>query len=419
MRVLCTATGSPSHGRALLPLARALAGAGHDVTVATTTDVASVFAADAVTVEPCLPRLDFGTDQQEDTGDATGTDAGAAQGQGEESGQESDQSQGEESGQEQHLRVLIERLTGDMAIESHRVLAELARTVRPDAIIRDGMDVAACLLAEQLGVPQLPIPAGTVNVLDPALLLPALNRLREQLGLPVQESPGSLYPHGRFDYLPAAYSFARFPAKVLAYRQTTVVDRTAGLPGWVAELPTDRPLVFAAVGTALPMFREVLPEGAPLPVGMTDPAEQLGIIIAGLNRLDCTAVVATGGIEPAGAEPAPHVHLTDRLAQPLLLECADLFLTHGGYNSIREALRTGTPMAVLPNFGDQPPNAERVQELGLGRHLTDTSPEAVAAVCQEILDDRGIAARVRKAQLASLALPDVGQVVDDLEKLVA
>lgn len=153
---------------------------------------------------------------------------------------------------------------------------------------------------------------------------------------------------------------------------------------------------------------------------MTDPAEQLATIIAGLSRLECTAVVATGGIEAAGGvEPAPHVHLTDRLAQPLLLECADLFVTHGGYNSIREAVRTGTPMAVLPNFGDQLPNAARVQELGLGRHLTDTDPDAVAAVCRELLADRETAARCRRAQLASLALPDIGQVVADLEKLVA
>lgn len=406
MHVLCTATGSPSHGRALLPLARALAGAGHEVTVVTTADVAPVFAADPVTVEPTLPRIDFSA-----MGRASAEAAEAAEAAGADTADDD---------HEAHLKVLVDRLTGDMALEGHRVLAELARDFRPDAIIRDGMDIGACLLAEQLGIPQLPIPAGTVNILDPAALLPALNRLREQLGLPVQEEPGSLYPHGRFDYLPAEYSFARFPATVLAYRQTTVVDRTAGLPDWVAELPTDRPLVFAAVGTALPMFREVLPPGTPLPVGMTDPAEQLATIIAGLSRLECTAVVATGGIEAAGGvEPAPHVHLTDRLAQPLLLECADLFVTHGGYNSIREAVRTGTPMAVLPNFGDQLPNAARVQELGLGRHLTDTDPDAVAAVCRELLADRETAARCRRAQLASLALPDIGQVVADLEKLVA
>ncbi|MFH8409749.1 glycosyltransferase [Streptomyces sp. NPDC018019] len=413
MRVLCTATGSPSHGRALLPLARALAGAGHQVTVVTTTDVAPVFAADPVTVLPTLPRIDFSGmgRASAELEEAAGADTPA------------DGTQPEADAlpdAEAHLRLLVDRLAGDMALECHRVLAEVARDVRPEVIIRDGMDIGSCLLAEQLGIPQLPIPGGTVNIFDPVALLPALNELRERLGLPVQESPGSLYPHGRFDYLPADYSFAKFPSTVLAYRQTTVVDRTAGLPGWIAGLPADRPLVFAALGTALPMFREVLPPGTPLPVGMTDPAELLATIIAGLSRLDCTAVVATGGIEPAGGvEPAPHVHLTDRLAQPLLLECADLFVTHGGYNSIREAVRTGTPMAVLPNFGDQLPNAERVQELGLGRHLTDTDPEAVAAVCREILADRETAARVRRAQLTSLALPDIGQVAADLEKLVS
>ncbi|MFE7613621.1 glycosyltransferase [Streptomyces celluloflavus] len=412
MRVLCTATGSPSHGRALLPLARALAAAGHEVTVASTSDVAPVFAADQVTVSECLPQLQLAPPSTAAApSDAAGPPVPA--------GSPDSPALGADPETNPHLRMMLERLTGAQATEGHQALLTLSREARPDVIIRDGMDLGAVLLAEQLGIPHLPIPSGLVNIIDPAALLPGLNRLREQLGLPVQDDPASLYPYGRFDYLPAEYSFARFPATVLAYRQTTVVDRTAGLPDWVTRLPTDRPLVFAAVGTALPMVRAMLAEGTPLPQGMTDPSEVLRSIIAGLSELHCTAVVATADIPLHDVRPGPNVHLTDRLAQPLLLECADLFVTHGGYNSIREAVRTGTPMAVLPNFGDQPLNAERVQALGLGRHLTDTRPEALAAACQDLLDDRAVAARTRQARLATLALPDIGQAAADLEKLVS
>ncbi|MCB5912239.1 glycosyltransferase [Streptomyces pinistramenti] len=403
MRVLCTSTGSPSHGRALLPLARALAAAGHKVTVASTAELAPVFADDDVTVNICLPTMIPPSDAPADAapGDAPATDESAA-----------------DDGLDPHVRKMLGLLTGDHALASHEVLTKVAREVRPDVIIRDGMDVAACLLAEQLGIPHLPIPSGLVNMVDPAAMLPGMNRLRQGLGLPVQDEPGSLYPYGRFDYLPAEYSFSRYPATVLSYRQTTLVDRTAGLPDWVTRLPADRPLVFAAVGTALPMLQTVLPEGAPLPDGMTDPAVMLRAAVAGLSQLDCTAIVATGGILLDGIEPAPHVHLTDRIAQPLLLECVDLFVTHGGYNSIREAVRTGTPMAVVPNFGDQPQNAERVQELGLGRQLADLGPDAFAAACRDILTDSATATRVRRAQRAALALPDVGQVSADLKKLI-
>lgn len=411
MRVLCTATGSPSHGRALLPLARALARAGHAVTVAATPFVAPVFADDDVTVSATLPQLPFQTPSDDGR---TPSDATAA---GTEGGAPADVPD-DGSDPDPHVRMLVGWLTGSYAQEAHAVLAGIARDVRPDVIIRDGMDLGACLLAEQLGIPQLPIPSGLVNMVDPAVLLPGLNRLRKELGLPAQDAPISLYPYGRFDYLPKEYSFAAFPATVLAYRQTTLVDRTAGLPDWVTALPTDRPLVFAAVGSALPMLRTLLPEGAPLPEGVQDPSEMLRTTIAGLSDLDCTAVVATGGIPYDGVVPGPNVHLTDRLAQPLLLECVDLFVTHGGYNSVREAVRTGTPMVVLPNFGDQPKNAARVEELGLGRHLTDARPEALAAACRDVLTDRTIAARVRRAQLAALTLPDISQVATDLQGLV-
>ncbi|TSB19013.1 glycosyltransferase [Streptomyces sp. NBC_01525] len=398
MRVLCTSTGSPSHGRAMLPLARALAGAGHAVTVAASPEMAPVFRADAVTLEPRLASMPMPGPLDADAGPGAEPE-NATSGDG-------------------HIQMMLARLTGDHARAMYGVLAELAAGVRPDVIIRDGMDMAGIMLAERLGIPHLPIPSGLVNMVDPAQLLPDLNRLRRDLGLPEQEDAASFLPYGRFDYLPEEYAFARFPAPVRAYRQTTLVDRTDGLPGWVAELPADRPLVFAAIGTALPMILAMMERGVGLPPGMTHPEEMLRATVEGLSRLHCSAIVATGGVPLDGVEPAPHVRLVDRLAQPLLLECADLLVTHGGYNSVREAVRTGTPMAVLPNFGDQPHNAARVAELGLGRHVTETTPDAVAAACQDLLEDRDVAARVRRAHRAALALPEVGQVAADLEKLV-
>ncbi|MFD7512155.1 glycosyltransferase, partial [Streptomyces sp. NPDC059853] len=120
-----------------------------------------------------------------------------------------------------------------------------------------------------------------------------------------------------------------------------------------------------------------------------------------------------------GSEPRSKIHQTDRVTQPLLQECADLFITHGGYNSIREAVRTATPMAVIPNFGDQPHNARRVAELGLGRHLTGApDPDTLADACRLILDDRAMTARLRAARLAMLSLPDLAQAPADLAEIV-
>ena len=44
-------------------------------------------------------------------------------------------------------------------------------------------------------------------------------------------------------------------------------------------------------------------------------------------------------------------------------------MTHGGMNSVSEALVCGVPMVVIPFMADQPTNARRIQELGLGKKL--------------------------------------------------
>ncbi|WP_420878086.1 glycosyltransferase, partial [Streptomyces rhizosphaericus] len=101
-------------------------------------------------------------------------------------------------------------------------------------------------------------------------------------------------------------------------------------------------------------------DSGPPPIPMPDPVDTLHAMVQGVSRLaECTVILATGGIPVDTDGVPPHVHITDRLPQPLLLESVDLFLTHGGFNSIRESLRTATPMAVLPQFGDQPGNAQR------------------------------------------------------------
>jgi N-glycosyltransferase len=400
MRVLCTTLGSPSHGRAQLPLLRALAKAGHQVLVVTTEALVPVFRDDDVQVNAALPEFDplaaMGPYLAELGGTPDLTEPTDA------------------------LTRLLMRNVAGPGIKPHLdILLPLAREFRPDVILRDGMDMPAVLTAELLGVPQLPTPSGFSNVLDPAEVLPQLNERREELGLPVRDDPLSLVPHGRVDYVPSAFSFARHLPQTWAYRQTVDVERGMVLPEWATSLPTGRPLVYAAIGTALPTMRARMEDGeTPLPVKLPDATESLHAIVRAAAELDdCTVVVSTSGLAVDTDGLPGHVHVAERVPQPLLLESVDLFITHGGFNSIREAMRTGTPLAVLPHFGDQPANAERVEELGLGRHIADRSAAGIADVCRKLFADPEPRARARSAQLAMLTLPDVEQAVDDLADL--
>ena len=70
----------------------------------------------------------------------------------------------------------------------------------------------------------------------------------------------------------------------------------------------------------------------------------------------------------------PNVYIYRSVPQTDVLKIADVFVTHGGMNSVSEALISGTPMVVIPFTSDQPVNARQVEKLGIGVKL---EPDAV------------------------------------------
>lgn len=64
-----------------------------------------------------------------------------------------------------------------------------------------------------------------------------------------------------------------------------------------------------------------------------------------------------------------NVHIYKSVPQLDVLKMADVFVTHGGMNSVSEALVYGTPMVAIPFVSDQPVNARRIEKLGVGKKL--------------------------------------------------
>ncbi len=84
------------------------------------------------------------------------------------------------------------------------------------------------------------------------------------------------------------------------------------------------------------------------------------------------------------------------LPQPAILPQVDLVITHGGNNTVTEAFHHGKPMIVLPLFWDQVDNAQRVDEIGLGRRLSTYGfrDEELTDAIDELLADEPLAARL-------------------------
>lgn len=65
-------------------------------------------------------------------------------------------------------------------------------------------------------------------------------------------------------------------------------------------------------------------------------------------------------------ETPDNVYIGKHLPQLEMLKKADLFISHGGMNSVNESLYFGVPMLLIPHIQEQRINADRVAELGAG-----------------------------------------------------
>ena len=87
-----------------------------------------------------------------------------------------------------------------------------------------------------------------------------------------------------------------------------------------------------------------------------------------------------------------------RLPQPKVIPLVDLVITHGGNNTVTEALHFGKPMILLPIFLDQQDNAQRMHEVNFGLRI-DTykfSDQELLAAVDTLLNDNELRDRMAR-----------------------
>ncbi len=107
------------------------------------------------------------------------------------------------------------------------------------------------------------------------------------------------------------------------------------------------------------------------------------------------------------------------LPQPAILPQVDLVLTHGGNNTVTEALHQGKPMIVLPLFWDQVDNAQRVEEIGFGRRLSTYAfrDEELTDAIDELLADQALASRLAAMSARIKASSGTARAADLIEQV--
>lgn len=165
-----------------------------------------------------------------------------------------------------------------------------------------------------------------------------------------------------------------------------------------------RPLVYVSFGTIF--YRR---------------PDLLRTVITGAAQTGAQVIAAVGDLAEELALP-DEVLTAPYLPQREVLERADVFITHGGYNSVAESIRAATPMLVVPLAVDQPLQAYYVGRAGFGTALepTGVTEQAVADAVTDLLDPaQEYRARLRAAQSESgnSAVRTAGLVISTVETL--
>lgn len=119
---------------------------------------------------------------------------------------------------------------------------------------------------------------------------------------------------------------------------------------WLEELPGERPLVYATIGTVQSIYQSAF----------------FGTLFDAARGLDADVVVTTGGSPADLPAPPGNVRVERYVPNSIIIPKAQLVVHHGGASSTLGALLHGKPAVVAPFAHDQPDNAQRVRWLGAG-----------------------------------------------------
>jgi zeaxanthin glucosyltransferase len=352
------------HLNPLTALGRRLQQRGHDVTVFQIVDVESIIRAAGLNFHQ-IGQSDFPAGTLEHLDRRLGSLSGIAA-----------------------MRYTAERIRANSAMVLRDAPDAILRA-RIDALIVDQVELAGGSIAERLHLPFLSVaPTMPIHVESnvpffgfnwrqgssffhklrnqvgnmfvetlAAPLRQLINRYRERWHLPAIHRTNDFFSRlAQISQIPAEFDF---PGRQLPswFHYTGPFTDSGGRKQidfpW-GRLTSDRPLVYASMGTLQnrlgPVFHAIAQACAGLDV-------QLVISLGGGLRSEDLGSLAGN---PIVVNYAPQVDLVQR---------ADLAISHGGLNTVLEALSYGVPQVVIPVTNDQPGVGSRVQWSGAGEAI--------------------------------------------------
>ena len=400
MRALFTTTAGSGHFHPLVPLAQALTEAGHEVAFAAPRSFGPTVEASGFRAFPA------GRDDADGMGPELVGLLGQLQRLVEREGFTA----------EANAFMIAEVFGGYNARRAVPDLLPLCRDWAPDVVVRENAEFGGAIAAQALGIPHAAVQIGHFFDFGAVKdrLSAQLDPVRRSVGLPPDPDLEMLYRYLLLAFVPPSYQDpAANRPRTMHHLRTVVFDRSGReeAPEWLGP-GLARPVVYATFGTELP--------NTPL-LGVFPTLFRA--VIEGLRDEAGTLVVTVGrGQDPGELGPQPpHVHAERYVPQSLLLPRCDLVVCHGGHNTVLASIAHGLPLVVIPIAADQPENARRCAELGLGRVVgpDERTSAAIRAAAREALRDPRYRQNAQRLGDEMEALPGPERGVELLERLAA
>jgi UDP:flavonoid glycosyltransferase YjiC (YdhE family) len=383
MRALLTCRPLAGHYRPLLPLARALAEAGHEVAFASGEPVAGEAEAEGFMAFRVGPAMDFVEPLARRVRDLAAS---------------LPPSQIRSFVfTELFVRVELEPRAND--------LIEIVEQWAPHLVVHDVAEFAAPLVATTVGIPYVEhsygpaVPNDVIRAAGEATAPSWVSR-----GLPPHPL-GGLYRYLYLDVCPPSLQVSEAVPGVVQGIRTVETEPSATELPWLQAL-RGLPIVYVTLGTVynrnLDVFRAVLD-------GLRD--EALNVVVTVGKQNDPAAL---------GPQP-PNIHVHQYIPQELLLPHCAAVVTHGGSGSMLGALAFGLPLLIVPQGADQFYNADRIVAAGAGVQLMPDllTADSVRDAARSLLDDTTFEDAAQRVKNELGALPEPRQAVRALEQLIA
>jgi MGT family glycosyltransferase len=305
------------------------------------------------------------------------------------------------------LRRVIDDLarTTDMLC---RALPAALKAGGVDALLCDQMEPAGGLVAEASGLPFVSVACALPVNREPAIPLPVMPFDHADTPVALQICDGStrvydwlmqpcrrviarhaqafglaprgamhecLSPFAQISQTIDGFDFPRRapPATLHAVGPLRRDEGAGGALPWPVDAA--RPFVFASLGTMQGHRLRLLRR-----IAAACRQQHVQLLVAHCGGLDAAGAAA---VQRAGA-----TWVTDFAPQRVVLARADAVVTHGGLNTVMDAIATRTPMLALPIAFDQPGVAARIRHAGIGlRASRHAGAGRIARHLRQLLDE--------------------------------